>query len=299
MTISTQSKPNPIKIWMAAIRPATLTASIVPVAVGGSLAWSHGHQQIDALFAALLGALFIQIATNLHNDYEDFVRGADTEERLGQARVTQKGWMTGRTVLMGAILAVLVAIGCAAYLTVIAGYPIVLIAIFSLISGFAYTGGPKPLGYMGLGDVFVFLFFGVVAVCGTYYAMSLTFHLTILLASIPVGLLASAILVVNNLRDRVTDIKVGKRTVVVRFGEKFGRNQYLFFVLFSYLVPLLAWQTEYATKGWMMTWISLPIALLLCKKLRHVDGRELNPYLGKTAILGVIYAFLFSIGVLL
>ena len=299
MNVSEQQKPSTIKIWLAAIRPATLTASFVPIVVAGSLAWAQGHQKPDVLFACLLGALFIQIATNLHNDYEDFVRGADTEDRLGQARVTQKGWVTQRTVLQGALLTVFLAILCAAYLTYMAGWPIVVIAIFSLISGFAYTGGPKPLGYAGLGDVFVFLFFGLVAVCGTHYAMTLTWSIDAFFAAIPVGMMASAILVVNNLRDRLTDEKVGKRTVVVRFGEKFGRYQYISMLVLSYLAPVVAWYLEYATSGWMLTWLSLPLAVLLGKKLLHVDGRALNPYLGKTAMLGVVYSMLFSIGVFL
>ncbi len=299
MNANEQEKPNAIKLWLLAIRPATLTASFVPIIVGGSLAWAEGYPKIDVLLACFLGALFIQIATNLHNDYEDFVRGADTEDRLGQARVTQKGWMTEKTVLTGALVAVLAAILCAGYLTYMAGWPIVVIAIFSLISGFAYTGGPKPLAYVGLGDVFVFLFFGLVAVCGTHYAMTLKWGTNALLAAIPVGLLASAILVVNNLRDRRTDEKVGKRTVVVRFGEKFGRSQYIIMLTLSYLTPLIALLLGYATTGWLLTWISLPIAILLGQKLLRIDGRALNPYLGKTAMLGVLYSILFSIGVFL
>ena len=217
------SKPSASKVWLAAIRPATLTAAVGPVAVGTGLAAADHQFSAAPALAALVGAMLIQVATNLHNDYEDFVRGADTDDRLGAPRATQRGWLNARQIITAAIAAAILAVLVGIYLVWVAGWPIVAIGLGSLLCGFAYTGGPAPLGYLGLGDLFVFIFFGVVAVTGSYYVQALTVTSSVLIASTGVGALATAILVVNNLRDRHTDKGAGKRTLAVRLGQRFGR----------------------------------------------------------------------------
>ena len=237
MVSKDEEKPSMLKLWFLAIRPQTLPASVSPVAVGAALAYADGHRGgLREALAFFVFALLIQIGTNLHNDYADFVKGADTHERLGQARVTQKGWLSPREVATGATVALAGALLVGLRLILIGGWPMVWVVLTSEFNAVAYTGGPYPLGliglgdfsigYLGLGDLFVLLYFGFVAVCGTYYlcstpALSVPFH-AVWGASI-VGVLATAIIVVNNLRDRKTDVKAGKRTMAVRFGATFAR----------------------------------------------------------------------------
>jgi 1,4-dihydroxy-2-naphthoate octaprenyltransferase len=294
-----EARPSSLRVWMAAIRPATLTAALAPVGVGSALAAADGVFRPLVAAAALLGAMLIQIGTNLHNDYADFEKGADTEERLGQARATQRGWLTPMQVALAAALVALLAMAVGVYLVSIGGWPIVVIGLCSLLCGWAYTGGPFPLGYVGLGDVFVLVFFGGVAVCGTYYVQALTWSTSALWASIPVGALATAILVINNLRDRHTDAEAGKRTLVVRFGERFGRAEYLVMLVVAYLIPPLAWALGFGQAGWMLSWLSAPVAWMELRTLSRSDGAALNPLLGRTARLGLLYGILFSIGALL
>src|SRR6187200_1905566 len=215
-----------MRIWLMAARPRTLPAAIAPVLVGTAAAvqWAGELPRWGAFFAALVGSIFIQIGTNLANDYSDAKRGADTADRLGPVRVTSAGLVTPRRVLVATYVAFALAVGCGIYLTVLAGPLILVIGILSIAAGVLYTGGPRPYGYAGLGEVFVFLFFGLVAVNGSYYVQleeldSLPFGL-----SIAVGLLATAILVVNNLRDIETDRRAGKMTLAVRLGRQRARS---------------------------------------------------------------------------
>jgi len=294
-----EGRPSTLRVWLAAIRPATLTAALVPVGVGSALAAADGAFRPWVAAAALLGAMLIQIGTNLHNDYSDFEKGADTADRLGQARATQRGWLTPTQVAFAAGLVALLAMAVGVYLVTIGGWPIVVIGLSSLLCAWAYTGGPKPLGYVGLGDVFVLVFFGGVAVCGTYYVQALEWSAAALWASVPVGTLATAILVVNNLRDRHTDALAGKRTLVVRFGERFGRAEYTLMLAVAYVIPPLAWALNVGHAGWMLSWLSAPLAWVELRAVARSDGASLNPLLGRTARLGLVYGLLLAVGALL
>jgi 1,4-dihydroxy-2-naphthoate polyprenyltransferase len=296
---SPSAPPSKGRIAAAAIRPATLWVSVVPVFVGSALAAADGSFLWLPALAALVGALLIQIGTNLVNDAADFASGADDATRLGPARATQRGWLDGRAVWAAAWACFLLALIPGGYLVAVAGWPLVAIGGVSILSGLAYTAGPYPLGYIGLGDVFVLVFFGGVAVGGTYYVQALTLTPRVALAAIPVGLLATAILVVNNLRDRDGDARVGKRTLVVRFGERFGRRQYAACLVLAYGLPALAVALGHVSVGWLLPLVSLPLALIQLRALRTVDGAALNPHLGATARLQLIYGLLAAGGALL
>ena len=287
-----------IATWLAAIRPATLTAALGPVAVGTGLAAADGKLDVLPALAALVGAMLIQIGTNLFNDWADFEKGADTEERLGPARAVQRGWLSGRQVLSGAIMSFALAIAVGIYLVVHAGPWLVAIGLVSVLCGFAYTGGPAPLAYTGMGDIFVLGFFGVVAVSGTYFVQALTLTPHVVIASLAVGALATAILVVNNLRDRHTDARAGKRTLVVRFGERFGRGEYITLVAAAYAVPLSMFALTGQT-GWLLPLLSVPLAVHRVRQMLRTDGRALNAELGATAQLGLLFNGLLAAGVLL
>src|SRR5919107_2841991 len=210
-----------------AARPRTLPAAIAPVLVGTALAMTETDLRVGGFVAALLGAIFIQVGTNLSNDYSDARRGADTEERLGPVRVTAGGLVPPRQVLVGTYVAFGVAVAAGAYLIAVAGWELLLVGAASIAAGVLYTGGPKPYGYEGLGELFVFLFFGVVAVVGSYFVQVERFEWEAFALSVPVGLLASAILVVNNVRDVDTDRRAGKRTLAVKLGRERARTLFV------------------------------------------------------------------------
>jgi len=286
-------------VWMYAIRPKTLPAAAAPVIVGTALAYRDGAFQFGPAIAALCAALLLQIGANLANDVFDYHKGADTKERLGPVRVTQAGLLTPEQVLKGMWVSFGIAALCGVYLTFVAGWIIVLIGVLSIAAAAAYTGGPYPLGYYGLGDLFVFVFFGLVAVCGTYYVQVGGINSSVLWASIPMGLLITAILVVNNLRDIDTDEGAGKKTLAVRLGVTGTRLEYSFCIFGAYVVPLCMWIV-----GMELAWISLvllssPLALSLVRKIWHERGRDLNPALARTGQLALLYSFLFSAGVIL
>ncbi len=296
MTAS-QGPLSPIQIWLLAARPKTLPAAAVPVIVGTAIAFSEGFFAPLPALAALLGALLIQIGTNFANDVFDYQKGADTSTRLGPLRVTQAGLLTPRQVMLGMIIAFALATLVGLYLVFVGGWPIVLIGLFSIASGIAYTGGPYPLGYHGLGDIFVFIFFGLVAVCGTYYVQALSLSLAAIWAALPVGLLATAILVVNNLRDIETDRQAGKRTLAVRFGERGAQLEYNLLLALSYLVPMLMWLTGYGNFGVLLALLSIPLAIPMLRLVNTEKGRILNQGLAGTARLELIYGGLFAVGV--
>src|SRR4026208_2371195 len=227
------------RAWILAARPATLPAAVVPVVVGAAAALSERAPFRGIVFAmTLICAVLIQIGTNFANDYSDFARGADTEARLGPVRVTQSGLMDQTSVKRGIIVAFGLAVLIGAYLAYVGGWPIIAIGVLSVLSGLAYTGGPYPLGYHGLGDIFVFVFFGVIAVTGTAYLQSGHWSVLPLLLSIPIGLFVTNILVVNNLRDLPTDLAAGKRTLATRIGDRATRAQYAVSTIAAYVVPL-------------------------------------------------------------
>ena len=288
--------PIPIKTWLAAIRPKTLWAAVAPVLVGTALA--IGENQFHALSAvlALLGALFIQIGTNFHNDYADYLKGADTKDRKGPLRVTQAGLVTPVTMKRATYLVFGMAVAAGGYLMWRGGWPIVLIGILSIISAYWYTGGRYSLAYLGLGDLFVLVFFGPVAVGGTYYVQSLTIHPYVLITGLAPGLLAVAILLVNNIRDEEEDRLAGKRTIVVRFGRKFGLGCYALCMFGALLIPIMLYY-KFSGRPWVLLTSALMIGsfFLVRKLVRTPSGPALNPLLGETARLLLFYSLAFSI----
>jgi 1,4-dihydroxy-2-naphthoate octaprenyltransferase len=253
-----------------------------------------------AFVAALVGSIFIQIGTNLSNDYSDARRGADTEDRLGPVRVTAGGLMPPRRVLIGTWVAFGIAVLAGLYLTAIAGPELLLVGVASIAAGVLYTGGPRPYGYEGLGELFVFLFFGVVAVVGTYYVQAEELPWEAFALSVPVGLLAAAILVVNNIRDADTDRRAGKRTLAVRLGRERARQLFAAMLAISYLVPILI-----PLAGGLSWWVALPLlSLPLVPSLwrtvaERTDGPSLNAALADTGRLLGVFSLLLAAGILL
>ena len=292
---------SPTRAWILAARPSTLPAAAVPVIVGAAAAISDGSTFRPFVFLATLAcALLIQIGTNFANDYSDFHRGADTDARLGPLRVTQSGLITQAAVRRGILVAFGLAVLFGVALVVIGGWAILLIGIASVISGLAYTGGPYPLGYHGLGDVFVFIFFGVVAVTGTAYLQSGEWSSFPLLLSIPVGLIVTNILVINNLRDLPTDRAAGKKTLATRIGDRATRAQYAAFLAIAYLVPLLLAATDTRRRPLFFVILSLPLAVRLASRVMNgTAGRELNPLLKRTGQLLLLFGLLLSAGAVL
>ena len=286
-------------VWLQAIRPKTLSAGAVPVIIGIGLAYGQGSGRLLPAVAALAGALLIQIGTNLSNDYYDFKRGADTSERLGPVRVTQNGLIAPQVVLAAGLLCFAAAFAVGLYLVALGGWPIAALGVASLLCGFAYTGGPVPLAYIGLGDVFVLAFFGFGAVGGTYFVQTGSLTPAVAWASIPAGALSTAILVVNNLRDTATDAKAGKRTLVVRWGALAGKVEYCAMLAAAFAAPLLMWLLG-TSRGWpLLSWLSAPLALPPLQRVLRQHGAALNPALGGTARLQLVFGILFASGLYL
>ena len=286
--------------WILAARPKTLPAALSPVVVGSALAAAAGVFDLLPALAAGLGALLLQILSNFANDYSDFFRGADTAERLGPVRVTASGLISPQQLRLGIGVVIGLAVLVGLYLVSVGGWPILAVGVAAIVAALAYTGGPFPFGYYGLGELFVFLFFGVAAVCGTYYVQALALDWPVLLASTPVGLLVTAILVVNNYRDIDTDRRAGKRTLAVRMGRSGARREYAGFVLLAYVVPPLLWLGAGFGAWVLLPLVTLPLALRLVRTLASaVDGPTLNKTLAGTAQLGLIYSLLFAVGIML
>jgi 1,4-dihydroxy-2-naphthoate polyprenyltransferase len=281
-----------------AARLRTLPAAVAPVLVGTALAIHDGDFDVFAFLAALLGALFIQVGTNLSNDYSDARRGADTEDRLGPVRVTAGGLVPPRQVLVATYVTFGLAVLCGIYLVVVAGWVLLLIGAASILAGVLYTGGPKPYGYEGLGELFVFLFFGVVAVTGSYYVQTEDLVWQAFVAAVPVGLIASAILVVNNVRDLETDRRAGKRTLAVRLGRERTRVLFAGMLVLAYLVlvPLIFGLTAWV----LLPLVSAPLAWRLVGVVRtRSDGPALNGALAGTGQLQLAFCTLLAAGMLL
>jgi len=286
----------PVSSWMLATRPKTLTASAVPVMVGTALAYASGHGAALPALAALLGALFIQVGTNLVNDFYDFKKGADTDERLGPTRVTQSGLIAPPLVLKAALAFYALAVIIGAYLISVGGWPVLCIGVASVLAGYAYTGGPFPLAYHGLGDVFVFIFFGLVAVCGTYWVQALQLSNAAWLGGVTVGALGTTLIVVNNLRDIPTDVKAGKRTLAVRLGVTGTRAEYVLLVLIALGTPLLMVMTQLARPSVLLCWLTIPLMVPPLKLVLTADGKALNAALGGSARVQLIFGVLLAIG---
>jgi len=286
--------------WLLAIRLRTLPAAAAPVVLATGIAASRQTMAVLPAFAALVGALLIQIATNLANDYFDGVKGSDNEDRVGPTRVVQAGLLPPDAVLRATFVVLGAALFVGIYLVWVGGWPIVVIGILSLICAIAYTGGPFPLAYHGLGDLFAFVFFGLVAVGGTYWVQALELPVDLLLAGVGLGALTTAILVVNNLRDIESDERAGKRTLAVILGETGSRLEYLLLILVAALVPFLGialfdWSpwTLIASAG------LLPLLRTVATILTYHDPLELNAALGETARGVAWYGGLLAVGFLL
>ena len=294
-----QPEPTPARAWLMAIRVPTLPAAVVPVLVGSATALSDKLFHPLAFLAALLASLLIQIGTNLANDYFDHKKGADTPDRLGPTRVTQSGLIPPATVRNMMLVTFALAALCGAYLIYVGGWPILLIGLFSIASGILYTGGPYPLGYNGMGDIFTFIFFGVIAVVGTDYLHSGAVRPVAVLASLPVAMLVTSIIVVNNLRDAPTDKVAGKRTLAVIYGEMFARSEYALLVLGAYLTAPLTWMWGGASPFVLLVWLSVPLALNLIDRVGKQRGRPLNLALRDTGRLHMVFGALLTLGLLL
>ena len=296
MSETTFPAPGSFGAWLLASRPPTLAAAFVPVAVGAACAFSLGGLRWGPTLAALWGAIWIQIGTNFANDVFDYEKGADDGERLGPTRAAQAGLLAPAQVRRGMWVAFALAVAAGVYLTWVAGWPIVAVGVASIVSGIAYTGGPYPLGYHGLGDLFVLIFFGFVAVCGTAFVNLGTVPALAVWASVPVGCLATAILAVNNVRDRVGDRAAGKGTLVARFGRGTGVAEYALLLAVAYLIPL--WLFRGSAEPWvLLPYVTLPRAAVLLSQLIGREGRALNATLVGTAQLLVLYGILFAAGI--
>ncbi len=291
------SSPSRAAIWTLAARPKTLWAAFAPVLMGTAMAFEAGGFHALSALAALVGALLIQIGTNFSNDYADFLKGADTEARKGPLRATQAGLVSPRSMKRAAILVFSLAVVAGLYLIWRGGWPILIIGLLSIFSGVIYTAGRHSLAYLGLGDLFVLVFFGPVAVGGTYYVQALDISWPVILSGVGAGMLSVAILLANNIRDIDEDRLAGKKTLVVRFGRSFGAGLYAASVAVAGLVPISMFLLTGRHPWVMAAAVVAPLALPNLKALRDItDAYALNPLLGATARLLLIYSVLFSIG---
>ena len=326
--------PGRLGLWWLAARPKTLPAAVAPVLVGTAagiagphvapgvnveglgdalggavahgvraaygIAGGAGSLRVLPFLAALAGALLIQIATNFANDYSDFHRGADTHERLGPTRVTQAGLITPASVRRAIIITFGLATLVGAYLVWVGGWPIVAIGVASIVCALAYTGGPWPYGYHGLGELFVFVFFGLVAVGGSAYLQTGTLSTLAVAAAVPVGLLITNILVVNNLRDLETDRAAHKRTLAVRIGDRATRRQYALFAALAYLAPVAMLASGLAGAWVLLPLLTIPLAYRAVRSvLGGLSGRALNPLLAESGRLQLLYGLLLAAGLVL
>ncbi|MBC8424932.1 1,4-dihydroxy-2-naphthoate polyprenyltransferase [bacterium] len=291
------TRPGKLATWILAARPKTLPAAVLPVLIGGVLARADGVFVPAPCLAALAGALLIQIGTNFTNDLFDFLKGTDDADRLGPVRATQAGLVTPTQMKIAIFVAFKLAVLVGIYLVMRGGWPVVVIGLSSILCGVLYTAGPRPLGYLGLGDLFVLLFYGPVAVGGTYYVITLDVTPAVLALSIPPALMATAILAVNNLRDIDGDRRAGKRTLAVRFGRSFARLEYVALILVAACFPLLFAFGETGRPRVALTLLVLPAAVpILLTVLRETDGPVLNGALAATGRLMLLYGLLFAIG---
>jgi 1,4-dihydroxy-2-naphthoate octaprenyltransferase len=291
--------PSSARIWLMAARVRTLPAAIGPVLVGTALAgFLHVFHPLRFL-AALVGAIFIQVGTNLSNDYSDARRGADTEDRLGPVRITAGGLVPPRQVLLATYLSFGVAVLAGVYLIAVAGWQLLLVGAASILAGVLYTGGPRPYGYEGLGELFVFLFFGIVAVVGSFFVQVKHVDWEAFALAVPVGLIAAGILMVNNIRDIETDRRARKRTLAVRLGRARARGLFAVTIYAAYALLVITWVRGPLSPLVMVPLLTLPVAAEIVRVVRNrVDGRSLNRALAQTGLLQLAFCMLLSVGVL-
>jgi 1,4-dihydroxy-2-naphthoate polyprenyltransferase len=294
-----EPRPSPLSSWVLASRPKTLSAASVPVLVGSACAYSLGGLKLAPALAALGGALLLQIGANFANDVYDYEKGADTAERLGPTRAVQAGLITPAAMKRGMIVVFALALLLGIYLTFLAGPVILAIGIVSIVSAIAYTGGPYPLGYNGLGDLFVFVFFGLIAVCGTVFVQLGQVPALAVWCSLPVGALATAILVVNNLRDHEQDAKAGKRTLAVRWGPRAVILEYGLLLALAYAVPVYLATSAARGRFVLLPLVTLPLARRLMRAISTERGPALNARLAGTAKLLLLFGLAFTLGIAL
>ena len=277
-----------LKFWLLAARPKTLLMSLTPLLVGGTLGYvESGEFYWIPWLAALLAAIGIQVGTNLHNDVSDYERGADTPDRLGPRRATAEGWLSATAVRRGALISYGLSFGLGIYLVWLGGWPILLLGLASLFAGFSYTGGPMPIAYTPLGELFVLLFFGIAAVSGTYYLQTMALSWTVVIAGVAVGLPAAAVLLINNYRDLETDLKAGKRTLATFVGRPISRYLYSIMVLLPLVLVLLL--NPHPVLRWL-PWLTLPMIFWLIHQLWTLPiGFQLNALLARTAQFQLLF----------
>jgi 1,4-dihydroxy-2-naphthoate octaprenyltransferase len=301
MTTALDSPANvsPLSAWLLAIRPKTLPAAISPVLVGCAVAWAEDGFDLIPALAAFAVALLLQVGANLANDVADFRSGADTADRLGPTRVTQGGLIPPRQVVLATVVVLLAAAGPGLYLVWRGGPVLAMLGLLAIVAAVTYTAGPKPFGYLGLGELFVFIFFGPVAVVGTAFVMTHDVTRLGLLSSVAIGCLVTAILVVNNLRDIDTDRAVGKHTLAVRIGRGATRWEYTALIAVAYAIPVILWWSGLSEPWQLLAWTTAPLAIHLVRQVWEVGGRGLNPVLGGTARLCLWFAAAFGAGIAL
>ena len=300
-----QSRTNKIHAWFLAARPKTLAAGFIPTLVATAVAFSSlksiGHGKVIYFYSilAVLSTLFIQIGTNLINDALDFKKGADTETRIGPKRVTQSGLLSMKQVLAGGFFSFLIAALLGLPLVLHAGVPILILGIASLLCGYLYTGGPYPLAYVGLGELFVILFFGFAAICGVHYIQTGVLNTDAVIASLQIGFLATTLISINNFRDYINDKKVNKLTLAARFGQKFARAEIISLFTAAYLLNIYWILNNHLLAG-LLPFISLPLAIKICKGLlRNEPSPLFNKFLGMSAGVEMIFGITMSIGLFL
>ena len=285
--------------WLLAARPKTLSAAVVPVLIGSALA-AHEPTAITwwVFVCALSGAVLIQVATNFINDALDFKKGADTGERLGPLRVTAAGLLSAESVMRGAWVCLILAALCGIPLLYRGGWPMLIVGVASIVAAYAYTGGPYPLAYHGLGELFVILFFGFVAVGGTFYAHSLQLTESVLLAGFATGSLAAVLIVINNLRDIDSDRRSNKRTLAARFGTGFARGEVMFFTIVPFVVvAFMAWMRTQG--GLLLALGAVPLAIMVIVRVFRSRGAELNKALAMAGALQWVFGLLFVAGAMI
>ncbi len=295
----TESPVSTLQAWLMAARPRTLPAAAAPVFVAIAFALRDHVFNWPSALACLLISLLLQVGANFANDLFDHERGTDTPDRLGPTRVTAVGLISPSQMRLGTVAIFSLAALLGLYLISLRGLPVFYLGMGIIVAALAYTGGPFPYGYFALGDVFVFLSFGVAAVCGTYFVQSGTLTPTIAWASVPVGVLIINILVVNNTRDIATDTVAHKRTLAVIFGRQAMLTEYLLCLAIAYLVPLGLWTFGLTSIGGLLAWFSLPLAVFTYRDFLKAEGRALNKSLAGTAQLALVFSVLFSLGVAL
>ena len=297
--MSEENRLSKTQIWIMAARPKTLPAAAASAILGSSFALKDSGFRLLPALAALCISILLQIGANFANDLFDFQRGADTKQRLGPLRVTQAGLLTPGQIRIGIFIVFALAIVLGSYLAWIAGWIVIIIGLSAILAALAYTGGPFPFGYHSLGDLFVLIYFGFTAVCGTYYVQTLTISIPVVWAGFAMGLLITNILVVNNLRDIETDRSAGKFTMAVRLGVGYTRLEYVTSLIIAYAIPTILSFIDKSYSGSFFSWLSIPLAIRTIRELYNFAGRSLNQTLAGTAQLALIYALLFSFGIIL